>query len=44
MVDNTKDLTPNVKAAEVEFEQEEQSQLERANERIMRMRLGLPER
>jgi general secretion pathway protein D len=44
LVNNRKNLTPNVKEAEVDFELEQEKHLERANESIMRKRLGLPER
>lgn len=44
MVTHRKDVTPNVKKAEVDFELEEQRQLQKANEQIMKERLGLPDR
>ncbi len=44
LVHKRKDVTPNVKEAEVDFELEEQKQLDRANEAIMQKRLGIPER
>jgi general secretion pathway protein D len=44
LVQKRKDVTPNAKEAAVDFEIEEQKQLDRANEAIMRKRLGVPER
>ena len=44
LVNKRKDVTPNLKEAEVDFEIEEQKQLDNANEAIMKKRLGVPER
>ncbi len=44
LVDRRKDTTPNVKEAEVDFELEQQQQLDDANEAILKKRLGLPAR
>lgn len=44
LVDRRKDTTPNVKEAEVDFEIEQQKQLDDANEAILKKRLGLPAR